>query len=173
MFDDTLGSGARLIEPWDERKARKAAERAASIEREAGKLRETYMRAGLPLPPSLVMSEPTPMPTRLALARKPKLGGSGRNPKANMARLAAINAGHATYKGKPCPRGHNGVRYVKGSDCVECSKGRNKKRVRGVWQSVEIADTARTADGFRCVVCRKPFAPNTRPGESEPRRAPL
>ncbi len=48
-----------------------------------------------------------------------------------------------------------------------------KRGPRGVWQSVEIADTARTGDGFRCVVCRKPFAPNTRPGESEPRRPPL
>ncbi len=175
MSDDTLGaSGARLIEPWNERKARKAAERAASIERAAAKLRATYAAIGLPLPPSLAPLEPPPVKVR-----ESKKLGAGRNPKANMARLAAIEAGQNIYKGKPCPRGHSGLRYVRGSDCVLCSRTRNlrgtdkRKRVRGVWQSVEIADTARTADGFRCVVCRKPFAPNTRPGESEPRRAPL
>lgn len=169
---DTLGSGARLIEPWDERKARKAADRAASIERQAAKLRATYTAVGLPLPPSL-MSEPTPTPTR-ASARKPKLGGKGRNPKANLAQLAAIQSGQNIYMGDPCRHGHNGLRYVRGCDCVECSKGRNlKRRVRGFWISVEIADTARTANGFRCVVCRKPFAPKTRPGESKPGRPPM
>jgi hypothetical protein len=32
--------------------------------------------------------------------------------------------------------------------------------VRGIWQSVELADTAQTNDGFRCIVCGAPFVPN-------------
>jgi hypothetical protein len=39
-----------------------------------------------------------------------------------------------TYQGKPCRHGHPGIRYVKGGECVDCSKRynylgyRNRKR---------------------------------------------
>lgn len=45
------------------------------------------------------------------------------------------------------------------------------RRVRGMWNSIELADAARVADGFRCIVCREPFTPS--PGERGERRPPL
>lgn len=82
-----------------------------------------------------------------------------------------------TYMGKPCKHGHAGLRYKKGNTCIECAKLRSRaqprKGLRGIWKSIELADTARTMDGYQCIVCRKPFVPKTRPGESEPRRPPL
>jgi hypothetical protein len=91
-------------------------------------------------------------------------------PKPSTARSAA------TYVGKPCKHGHkSGLRYVNNKTCVECARNltaaRRKSQVRGVWRSIELADTARTNNGFRCIVCREPFTP--KPGERGERRAPL
>lgn len=33
-----------------------------------------------------------------------------------------------TYQGKPCKRGHIGIRRVKGGDCVDCVKERARER---------------------------------------------
>ena len=35
-----------------------------------------------------------------------------------------------TYQGKPCKRGHPGVRYVRGGECVECQKKYNTRQYR-------------------------------------------
>jgi len=37
-------------------------------------------------------------------------------------KLQAIVEGKTTYIGKPCVQGHNGTRYVRNNDCVECRK---------------------------------------------------
>lgn len=37
-------------------------------------------------------------------------------------RRTALEAGALTYRGKPCPRGHDGVRYAKVGSCIECCK---------------------------------------------------
>lgn len=37
-----------------------------------------------------------------------------------MNRQAAREAGSVKYVGRPCPRGHNGVRYTKSARCVDC-----------------------------------------------------
>ena len=40
----------------------------------------------------------------------------------------AISNGEKTYKGKPCPHGHDGTRYVSGSHCVQCKLEGSKKK---------------------------------------------
>lgn len=32
------------------------------------------------------------------------------------------------YRGKPCPKNHDGLRYTAGGNCVECTKAQNRKR---------------------------------------------
>lgn len=38
-----------------------------------------------------------------------------------MTRKEAIAAGEKRYQGKPCPVGHNGLRYTSSGSCVECA----------------------------------------------------
>lgn len=39
-----------------------------------------------------------------------------------LARLAAIEAGEMYWHGPWCPRGHDGLRYVKNNRCVQCNR---------------------------------------------------
>ncbi len=120
-----------LIEPYSERRARNAAARKASIEREAAKLRAMYTALGLPVPSILIpRDEPaTPKANMPLKATPPKAKRRGR-PQPHPARLAAIAAGRKTYKGSPCKRGHSGLRYVAQSDCIECARLYRMRRRR-------------------------------------------
>lgn len=44
-----------------------------------------------------------------------------------LARIEAEKKGDATYKGRPCKKGHDGTRYLKGG-CVECGTTRASQR---------------------------------------------
>lgn len=41
-------------------------------------------------------------------------------------RLAAAKARQKTFLGRPCPDGHNGLRYTSSGQCVECTKARGR-----------------------------------------------
>jgi len=57
--DSTLGP-SHLFESWQERKARRTAERKATIAAAAERTRLAYVCAGLPIPPPLIAAVPTP-----------------------------------------------------------------------------------------------------------------
>lgn len=44
------------------------------------------------------------------------------NPKPESPRQEAIRLGKVTYVGRPCPKGHSGLRYTAKSTCIECSR---------------------------------------------------
>jgi hypothetical protein len=137
---------AHLIEPWEKRKARYAAERKTSISREAAKLASVYRALKLPVRDELI-PVPDPIPTPVPFIpfrvkrREHKAAGRlrrhdprrshkatgrppGRPPSAALA--AARAAGEKTYMGKPCPHGHSGLRYVIQQGCVRCLQLRRK-----------------------------------------------
>lgn len=114
-----------LIEPYKERRERRAFARKISIEHETVKLRAAYIALGLPVPPALAEKKPDPT-IRSERSHAATGGGRGRPP--NAARAAAMAAGRRTYMGKPCPSGHSGLRYVKQSCCVECGRLRQEAR---------------------------------------------
>ena len=116
---------------------------------------------------------------RMARLKEARGAAKGGRVAATDSRIAAERAGLLTYMGQPCKRGHSGLRYIRNHDCLECAKlrvtsmtpGEARKSgivVKGLWESVEIADSARTVAGFNCVVCRNPFTPKSRE-----RRPPL
>lgn len=120
MTHGQYGSAAdnSVIEPYEERRARRAAGRKVSIAREAAKLRATYLALGLPVP-MLIEGEPE-------VVAAPKVNRGGRPPSA--ARAAAMAAGRKTYLGARCSRGHSGLRYVRQSVCVACARLHQKGR---------------------------------------------
>jgi len=120
MTHGQYGSAAdnSVIEPYEERRARRAAGRKVSIAREAAKLRATYLALGLPVP-MLIEGEPE-------VVAAPKVNRGGRPPSA--ARAAAMAAGRKTYLGARCRRGHSGLRYVRQSVCVACARLHQKGR---------------------------------------------
>lgn len=44
--------------------------------------------------------------------------------KESESRLEAMSLGQNKYQGSPCMRGHTGIRFVKGSHCIECQADR-------------------------------------------------
>jgi len=40
---------------------------------------------------------------------------------------------NVTYQGRPCKRGHSGIRYSKNRDCVECTAMRTKATFSSDW----------------------------------------
>lgn len=42
-------------------------------------------------------------------------------------RLQAAKAQSTHYMGKPCPKGHSGLRYTISSNCVECTLAASKE----------------------------------------------
>jgi hypothetical protein len=125
-----------VIEPWEERRARRAAGRKISIAREAAKLRATYRALKLSVPLALVEVDPAAavvVPTPVYRGRPP----SG-------ARTAAMAGGRRTYMGAPCKSGHSGLRYVRQSVCVECTRLRQEARKSTVRPRKAINQTARS-----------------------------
>src|ERR1700676_492211 len=99
MTRERNGSAAdnSVIEPYAERRARRAAGRKVSIGREAAALRATYLALKLPVPLALV--EANPAAVVVPTVNTP-----------SAARAAAMAAGRKTYLGAPCKRGHCGLR---------------------------------------------------------------
>lgn len=59
-------------------------------------------------------------------------------------REQAARRGEVTYQGRPCRRGHAGVRYVRNGDCIDCARltaHRQRERIRNLRpDSEESAD---------------------------------
>lgn len=144
----TTSERVEYYEPWGVRKARTAADRRQSVEREAQKARLAYIAAGLPVPPHLMaqpeLAAPATPPAPRTRLRASK-GHGGPNIRSSEARRQAIAAGQHIYQGSPCKRGHSGLRYVAQCDCVECARARNNNKKRaGTWSSFERGDRMKT-----------------------------
>jgi hypothetical protein len=129
-------SPSSLIEPYAERRERRAAERKISIAREAAALAATYRAVGLDVPLALLPKpEPAPEPVFIPYRVKRTHGRTGRpcGRPPSAARAAALAAGRRTYQGRPCRHGHPGLRYCKQSVCVRCAELRREARNSTIW----------------------------------------
>ena len=73
-------------------------------------------------------------------------------------------AGSAYYVGKPCKRGHEGVRYTRNCECVECHRlllGQRDRTLRDPTDTYKGRPCKRGHDGTRytangvCVACKE------------------
>ena len=118
--DATLGP-SHLFESWHERQARRAAKRKASIARAAEETRLAYLRAALPVPPSLIAAAPAP-----AVEQRHRQAAWS---KAHKSRSEALAAGEPRYWGRPCKHGHPGLRFSNHGGCCQCStEGAERRR---------------------------------------------
>lgn len=58
-----------------------------------------------------------------------------------MTRSEAAARGEKTYQGKPCPRGHDGERYVTSGGCVHCGRAAALERYRRRQSDAKEAST--------------------------------
>ena len=163
MTGDVATPG-HLIEPFSERRARRADDRKASLDRERAALRATYLAAGLPVPLALIEKPPDPIPIFIPYRIK-RQGRVGRPP--SRARTAAIAAGRKTYVGRPCPAGHPGLRFVRQSVCVECARLRREAQKSTVRPRKAINHSARSRAQRPQMACGR-VPPG--PGHSVPRK---
>ena len=171
------GAGTEKIdvfEPYEIRRERNRATREKSLAAARAALNATLKANGLPAGHGVVNFPPL-NPSWMAPHRVSARSRASQDFTPQVRPKTSRGAAGNTYYGGPCKRhpGHN-LRYSSNGDCTLCAKARSRGlltpgqaraagvRVTGIWQSIEIRDSARTVGGFACVVCGNPFTPAAR-----------